>query len=316
MARSHGALRGGFGDGADVPDRGAAKASKQNDGGSDKQPQSSKINQTDVDPDPRLIGFKVVDIAAATETDNEPAPKKRPAGSKSRPDGRDTVGDKSAPEPEKKRELFHDVVAVGTSQGARCSGVAISPRHVLTARHCQPASRIWLGNRLAVRSEAARVVATAVHPGDLDAAILTIDRDLVSTVRARRSADDRLAPYGLIRIVGFGVNNSARMSGFGVKRRLDLPIAGWGCDARRAPRLGCDPEYEMVVTHHRDDTCDGDSGGPVFERLASGWRLIAITSRGIDSRGGRCGYGGIYVRLDALAGWIDRVVAKPTENQK
>ena len=41
---------------------------------------------------------------------------------------------------------------------------------------------------------------------------------------------------------------------------------GWGCDERNRIRPGCVPGAEMVIAHTGGrDTCDGDSGGPVFE---------------------------------------------------
>lgn len=54
------------------------------------------------------------------------------------------------------------------------------------------------------------------------------------------------------------------------------------------------------------DTCTGDSGGPVL--WAEGGDAPALV--GLVSWGRGCGGpAGVYTRLSAFAGWIDRVVA-------
>lgn len=202
---------------------------------------------------------------------------------------------------------FEDVVAIANGENARCSGIAVGQRHVLTARHCLPATKIIMGHRVDARFGEARVIDTHVHPGDLDAAIIEVDRDIVTVARRRRVVSR--APAGRVLLVGFGVNNFARMTGFGSKRWAQVPVWGWGCDERRAARAGCDPGSEMIIPRSMGlDTCAGDSGGPVVEWTAHGWRLLAITSRNIGGGASRCGDGGVYVRVDVLGPWIDRTV--------
>jgi secreted trypsin-like serine protease len=95
---------------------------------------------------------------------------------------------------------------------------------------------------------------------------------------------------------------------------VDVPIIGWQCDARRQADYGCDPAHEMVISRTAGrDTCDGDSGGPVFERIDGGWRLLAITSRPVAFSAVRCGDGGVYVRVDSLRSWIDEQLSRPPE---
>jgi len=48
----------------------------------------------------------------------------------------------------------------------------------------------------------------------------------------------------------------------------------------------------------------------VFECVDDDWRLIAITSRGMRPRKVICGEGGIYVRVDRIAAWIDKEVGR------
>lgn len=205
-------------------------------------------------------------------------------------------------------EVFDDTVLVGGPAGYRCSGVALDAVHVLTAAHCAPATHIGLG----VHADSAtrvEVVRSDLHPV-ADAAVLTLATPLAVQVHSRRSALDASPPQGRLRILGYGVRDPLRFTGFGSRRQLDLNVDGWGCPRLRAAALGCRPGFEL---HIRDgsgnDTCFGDSGGPVFEATRTGWRLIAITSRGAQPRKVLCGEGGIYTRIDQLAPWLREVTS-------
>ncbi|MEZ4401583.1 MAG: trypsin-like serine protease [Kofleriaceae bacterium] len=202
---------------------------------------------------------------------------------------------------------FADAVLVGGAKGYRCSGVALDATHVLTAGHCAPATHVGIGTHAdaATRVEVTR---SDVHPV-ADAAVLTLAAPIAVGVHPRRGVRDTTAPTGRVRILGFGVRDPLRFTGFGVRRQVDLNVTGWGCPPRRAAALGCRPGLEL---HLRDsagnDTCFGDSGGPVFEATPTGWRLVAITSRGSQPRRVLCGEGGIYTRLDWLAPWLLEVI--------
>jgi hypothetical protein len=45
-----------------------------------------------------------------------------------------------------------------------------------------------------------------------------------------------------------------------------------------------------------------------FVQPSDEWRLVAITSRAANVLESGCGKGGIYVRIDPAASWIDEVV--------
>jgi secreted trypsin-like serine protease len=97
-------------------------------------------------------------------------------------------------------------------------------------------------------------------------------------------------------------------------RRAAPTVDGWGCDGSRPRTTGCDPGRELVIPSEAGhDTCNGDSGGAVFEfdEVANQWKLMAITSRAANVLESGCGKGGIYVRIDAAASWIDDIAKGP-----
>jgi hypothetical protein len=144
----------------------------------------------------------------------------------------------------------------------------------------------------------------------LDAARLLLDRPIDAGRHSRRAETESEPPSGTALMVGYGAPDSRALGRTGTRRRVGFSIDGWGCDPRRARGLGCDPDTEVVVDHQGyDDACNGDSGGPLFEahRTATGcsWRLLGIVSRPIASSRVMCGDGGVYVRADRLARWIE-----------
>ena len=213
---------------------------------------------------------------------------------------------------------FTDVVAVGSDLGFYCSGVLVGAKAVLTARHCGHPTRIGFGS-YADAPLAVGEVASIVAPPDItiDVQLLRLTASAPYPPRQRRGRRDTMAPAGLLRVIGFGATVASGRSGFGVKRLLDLPATGWGCDGLRPTVASCDPENEMVIASNGGrDTCDGDSGGPVLERWASSWRLVGITSRPLPGSSTRCGGGGIYVRVDRIDTWLREQLRTHDEETK
>ncbi|RKG60786.1 hypothetical protein D7X30_07675 [Corallococcus sp. AB011P] len=222
-----------------------------------------------------------------------------------------------------------DVAAVGSSSGWHCSGVLVSSQHVLTARHCLPATRVLFGLDVVSPDEILKVKQSIPHPDpQQDAALLVLSEPTKRPIRQRRSLKEDQPPLGVVRHAGFGAQDPEGREGFGRKHYRDVWAHGWNCDATESQRLGCHPEFEFVLPAGAGrDTCVGDSGGPVFERIDIApmcatsfvqvspptYRLLGITSRPVANARQRCGDGGVYGRLDQIAGWLDSLLPQSQE---
>ncbi len=204
---------------------------------------------------------------------------------------------------------FADVVSIHRAGANHCTGVAVTRELILTAAHCLPARQVGAG-RFAARPRALRrVIESARAPGGIDAALLRLEAPLDIDPSPLR--EDAGRPYGEGRVVGFGATDGAGRRGAGIRGEGTVWFDGWGCDRLRAARAGCRPGAELVIAGAGGaDTCDGDSGGPVFERSTRGWRVLAITARPLRRSRHRCGDGGIYVRVDRLQPWIRQTRAR------
>jgi hypothetical protein len=215
---------------------------------------------------------------------------------------------------------FPDCVAIGSDEEWACSGTLVSPNVVITAGHCYPnfAKQVFIGSSIFGRGEVIAVKRAVRHPDygkggrHNDITVLLLERE-VTSVKPRR-----IAPSGTIdqatnaRLVGYGTTNSMGSTGFGIRRKVDIPLASTNCrglsDSVRA-RYGCDEDLELVAADPlaRIDTCRGDSGGSLLVEVEGEWMLAGITSRATRetmNSGRLCGGGGIYGRADRYEAWI------------
>jgi endonuclease G, mitochondrial len=203
------------------------------------------------------------------------------------------------------------------------SAVIVHRRALLTAAHCEehgPINRLLVGaNRInSIRGSYVlpidRVVAHPLYQKPRhDLAVLIVDRDLADPP-APLAGTDEVHRASKCELVGFGYSDPDQPFGFGVKRAANAPITAiqrsTADDLGEACQLiGFDAEHEFVAgrKHLGVDTCEGDSGGPVY--IEGTERLIGVTSRATKTRERCCGDGGVYLRVDRYRDWIEEVLA-------
>jgi Trypsin len=213
---------------------------------------------------------------------------------------------------------FPDCVAVGPDGDWCCTGTLVAPNVVITAGHCfgECTSRIYVGSNVAVPGRINAVKTAVQHPQyhqrgqHNDLTVLILDEDVPGVAPRRIAPSDKFASAFFVRAVGFGTTNTAGTLGYGRKRVVDVPIASIDSSgAGIAPRYGSDAGLELVAgSPFLDrDTCNGDSGGPVYIEIDGDWYLAGATSRATSDATRNCGDGGIYVRVDKYLDWIKSV---------
>ena len=220
---------------------------------------------------------------------------------------------------------YPDTVAI-TGNGGICTGTVIAGNAVLTAAHCfchGVKTTVHVGDSLGTATAnvtVARGTAMIQCTDDLllgDVAVLMLDQAL--PVAPRRFAHDSLlATATVARAVGYGRTENPIAEPTGIKRRVDVPVASIACSGTVKTPGGavsdaafykCAPGQEIVAGAPSldKDSCNGDSGGPLFVTSQDGNLFLAgATSRATGPPGLRpCGDGGIYVRADGrIRKWL------------
>ena len=222
---------------------------------------------------------------------------------------------------------FPDTVAI-TGNHQICSGVVIGSKTVLTAAHCfcgGVKETIYFGdsvlhavNTVSVTGGSSMIPCTPQLQLDHgDVAVLTTNAIL--TIPPRAFASSGLinhAKFG--RVVGYGVGINPVSDPAGIKRMIDVPMASADCKGMVQTATGgvqdsdyyrCAAGQELVAGAQSldKDSCNGDSGGPLYVLGSDGGLyLAATTSRATGTAGMRaCGDGGIYVRTDgSIMAWL------------
>jgi secreted trypsin-like serine protease len=216
---------------------------------------------------------------------------------------------------------FPDAVSV-QGNSATCTGTLIASNVVLTAEHCYcndvdkqvvfgtdalhpaPGQVYDVVKVVPMRSECNQDYFGA------DVALLYLDK-IPSVAPRSIAATSVLAASTDVTAVGFGLTEDGKT---GSKLLVDLPIASPSCSSTSGgipdtTKYSCVATQELVagMQNLHKDTCEGDSGGPIYIKAGQNYLLAGTTSRGVHNSGSptKCGNGGIYERLDGnILSWL------------
>lgn len=228
-------------------------------------------------------------------------------------------------------------VKVSDSEIEYCTGVLIGLHWVLSAAHCLNSKaplEIGFGPGANGKGPAGDRVKTPVTKVVLpdgfvtDGLLMQPGQDLVllrignvdicpeykrpSPVLRISAVLDATSPS--LYAVGYGLTEKQE---YGEKRMTALSAVTLTCSTSIGKKAGCQPFREFIAsdtegglnTAAGGDTCEGDSGGPLFMKKDGRMVVAGITSRGLDRFGNpaaTCGYGGIYSYAGAKSplGWL------------
>ncbi len=203
-------------------------------------------------------------------------------------------------------------IAISQYNSMFCSGTAISPTVIISAGHCavnkNPSSvSVYVGDGVdggyaKGQYAVSKIVASPKYGSgkgnDISYIILKTPLDLPASAYIPVLTDpeeikELLAVGADAQIVGFGKRDGGKL---GLKFEVTTKVVS------KISADGHDPANEIAIGGGGKDSCNGDSGGPVYGQLKSGeWRVYGITSRG-----GACGTGGIYGLIHANLCWVQK----------
>lgn len=222
---------------------------------------------------------------------------------------------------------FESCVCLGSADDWFCTGALVHPRVILSAAHCgSNISRILVnGTRIPTSNGATDgrivpVVLSRTHPqyskwrkrrDDIAIVVLADDAGLPHIALA---SDAELAAAAEVVLAGFGAADTAARVGFGTLRHVRVALGpvktGSEDHSSLEQALGYDAATEIVAGRKGlgQDSCNGDSGGPLYIATDSGLKLAGLTSRATREATRPCGDGGIYVRPLKYLDWIQEMV--------
>jgi secreted trypsin-like serine protease len=212
-----------------------------------------------------------------------------------------------------------DTVAVVGAQGM-CSGTLIAPDVVLTAGHCtdvNPTQVIANTTDYAAQGGThVNVTSITAYPSwqtQYDVSVVVLASPVTGVQPRAVGTACTFANFtasSQVHLVGFGLTDTAAA---GTNTRLNevmAPVTDPTCSGGNGCQAAVSPGGEFVAGGNGIDSCNGDSGGPVYLDTPRGPIVIGAVSRSVDGAATPCGGGGIYVRTDKVVQWLEQTSGK------
>jgi uncharacterized protein (TIGR03382 family) len=217
---------------------------------------------------------------------------------------------------------WRDVAAVNDPAGDQgCTGTLIAPTVVLTAQHCldiNPAA-VVIGTTSLARPSEGEVIPVLRDVGypngfrSFDVGVLVLQR--ASTIEPRKIASGwasvDIKNGAMASIVGYGAIDRDSTMYIDELQEAQVPITDADCTTSDGCNSLAKPAGELGAGGMGVDTCEGDSGGPLYITSDLGTFLAGVTSRGYDNNRFACSEGGIYARPDKIVAWIEKEAGVP-----
>jgi trypsin len=203
-------------------------------------------------------------------------------------------------------------------QRSRCGGMLITPTKVLSAGHCPTFGAAAIGTHFKANGtdgEEIKIISEVKHPkynepddnsASWDYKIITLARPSkfkpVQILLDNPSQPPLVGKYATI--MGWGntrEENGTHVSSSNVLLRVDQEIR----TMEQCAAMGMKPLDESMVCAggvEGEDSCNGDSGGPLFMETSKGDAVIGVVSWGNGCA--RKDQPGVYARISTVVGWI------------
>jgi endonuclease G len=188
-----------------------------------------------------------------------------------------------------------------------CTGTLIAPNVALTAGHCNDTSltSILVGTNSLNRVADGEVlpVAQRIEAPNADVTVLVLGQASQFAPRAVATGWARfdIKNGASVAIVGYGAIDRNASQGKAELQEALSTITDFDCSIMP----GCDVN-ELGAGGGGIDSCNGDSGGPLYLVTEYGEFLVGVTSRAYSNATDPCGEGGIYGRPDQIIDFIDQ----------